>query len=94
MGDWLSLPVSGLDLDWFRQPVSAPSWLRVLADLVASPKTPTELAHLENKHLSEISRALRQLRDDGFVEFTNTGSRQRYYRATDAGYRFFRQSIK
>jgi predicted transcriptional regulator len=79
--------VDGLD-------VSAPGWLRLLYYLVRSPKTPTELASLEKKHLSEVSRTLRSMRDVGLVEYTETGSRERYYRATDEGYVLLRRSLR
>jgi predicted transcriptional regulator len=74
--------------------VSAPGWLRLLYHLVVSPKTPTELASLEKKHLSEVSRTLRSLRDSGLVEYTDTGSRERYYRATEQGYVLLRRSLR
>jgi DNA-binding IclR family transcriptional regulator len=74
--------------------VSGPGWLRLLYHLVGSPKTPTELATLEKKHLSEVSRLLRSMRDSGLVEYTETGSRERYYRATEEGYILFRRSLR
>jgi DNA-binding PadR family transcriptional regulator len=92
VGDWLGQPVSGFD--WLRQPVTGPGWLRILARLVVSPMTPTELANVEKKHLSEVSRTLRTMRDSGLVEYVNTGSRERYYRATEEGYLLFRQSLR
>jgi DNA-binding IclR family transcriptional regulator len=66
--------------------ISGPGWLRLLHHLSVSPMTPTQLATLENKHLSEVSRTLRTLRDSGLVEYNETGSRERYYRATQQGY--------
>ena len=74
--------------------ISGPGWLRLLYHLVGSPKTPTELAALERKHLSEVSRTLRSMRDSGLVEYVNTGSRERYYRATEEGYIIFRRSFR
>lgn len=74
--------------------ISGPGWLRLLYYLVGSPKTPTELAALEKKHLSEVSRTLRSMRDSGLVEYVNTGSRERYYRATEEGYIIFRRSFR
>ena len=71
-----------------------PSWLRLLYHLVGSPKTPTELATMEKKHLSQVSRTLRTLRDSGFVEYTQTGSRQRYYRVTAEGYAMLMRSLR
>lgn len=73
--------------------VSGPEWLRVLYHLVTSPKTPTQLANLERKHLSYVSRTLRTLRDSGLVEFTSEGSRERYYRATEEGYVLVRRLV-
>jgi len=74
--------------------VSAPGWLRLLYYLVRSPRTPTELATLEKKHLSEVSRTLRNMRDSGLVEYVDTGSRERYYRATEEGYVLLRRSLR
>ena len=74
--------------------VSGPSWLRLLYYLVGSPKTPTELATMEKKHLSQVSRTLRSLRDNGLVEYTQTGSRQRYYRVTEEGYAMLMRSLR
>jgi predicted transcriptional regulator len=74
--------------------VFGPGWLRLLYLLVRSPKTPTELATLENKHLSEVSRTLRNMRDSGLVEYTETGSRERYYRATEQGYVLLRRLLR
>jgi predicted transcriptional regulator len=74
--------------------VLGPSWLRLLYLLVRSPKTPTELATLENKHLSEVSRTLRNMRDSGLVVYTETGSRERYYRATEQGYILLRRMLR
>ena len=71
-----------------------PSMLRVLYDLVASPKTPTELANLEKKHLSHVSRILRTLRDNGLVEYTESGSRERYYRTTAEGFDLLRKTLR
>jgi len=74
--------------------VMGPTWLRVLYHLVRSPKTPTELATLEKKHLSSVSRTLRELRDSGLVEYTKSSSRERYYRATPEGYIILRQFLR
>ena len=63
-----------------------PDKLRLLVDLFNGPRTPTELATLEKKHLSQVSRALRDLRKRGLVEVTKSGSRERYYRPTPVGY--------
>jgi len=48
--------------------------------------TPTELASLENKHVSHVSRALREMRDYGIVEPVRGRSRERYYQITTPGY--------
>jgi len=74
--------------------VPGPSWLRLLYYLVGSPRTPTELATIEKKHLSQVSRTLRTLRDSGLVEYTQTGSRQRYYRVTEEGYAMLMRSLR
>ena len=58
---------------------------RVLVDLSRRPMTPTELASIERKHISHVSRALAELRAEGLVEPIWTTSRERYYRATDRG---------
>jgi DNA-binding IclR family transcriptional regulator len=68
--------------------------MRLLQHLAKSPKTPTELASLEDKHLSEISRMLRKLRDNGLVVYRDSGSRERYYMATVEGYRIVHQRLR
>ena len=57
----------------------------LLGHLIAGPKTPTELALIEKKHVSHISRALSELRERGLVEQMSSQSRERYYRATGQG---------
>lgn len=74
--------------------VSGPEWLRLLYLLVGSPKTPTELATLEKKHLSEVSRTLKSMRDNGLVVYSETGSREHYYRATEQGYILLRRALR
>ena len=59
---------------------------KLLWYLIVQPRTPTELATLEGKHLSNVSRMLRELRTEGLVSATPSGSRERYYRATKEGY--------
>ena len=76
------------------QGVPGPGWMRLLLELVKSPKTPTELASLQNKHLSHVSRTLRSLRDSGLVEYTETRSRQRYYRVTAEGYALLIRTLR
>jgi DNA-binding transcriptional regulator GbsR (MarR family) len=65
---------------------------KVLLHLSRGPMTPTELALIEKKHLSHVSRALAELRAEGLVEPIWTSSREKYYRATNRGltlsYRF------
>lgn len=58
----------------------------VLEDVVRTPRTPSELASIENKHVSHVSRALTELCMQGLVEPVPTNSRQKYYRATDLGF--------
>lgn len=74
--------------------ILGPTWLKVLFHLVMSPKTPTEIATLEKKHLSTVSRTLRELRDSGLVEYTKSPSRERYYRATEQGQIILRQFLR
>jgi predicted transcriptional regulator len=59
---------------------------RVLEDVLRGPKTPSELASIENRHVSHISRALSELRAQGLVEPISSERKQRYYRATDLGF--------
>ena len=63
-----------------------PVKIRLLIDLINGPRTPTELASIEKKHLSQISRVLGDLKKHGLVEVTDTGSRERYYKPTRDGY--------
>jgi DNA-binding transcriptional ArsR family regulator len=63
-----------------------PFKLKLLYYLVIRPRTPTELASLENKHLSDVSRGLSRLRAEGLVEYEWSGARERYYKATHEGY--------
>lgn len=58
----------------------------VLSLLVGAPKTPSELATLGSKHVSHVSRALTELRVRGLVEYSDEGSRERYYKATEQGF--------
>ena len=60
--------------------------LRLLHYLIDRPRTPTELSTLENKHLSQVSRTLGELRRMGLVELAESRSRQRYYKPTTDGY--------
>jgi len=58
---------------------------KLLEQLITGPKTPTELATMEGKHVSHVSRALAELRERGLVEQLSSASRERYYRATSQG---------
>ncbi len=59
---------------------------KLLSYIIFRPRTPTELASLEKKHVSHVSRALSELRTMGLVEYEDTGSRERFYKSTDRGY--------
>jgi DNA-binding transcriptional ArsR family regulator len=61
----------------------------VLGHLRGGPKTPTELANLESKHVSHVSRALKELSDWGVVEPLRRESRERYYKMTTRGYQIY-----
>ena len=63
--------------------------LRLLSHLTAGPKSPSELASIEKKHISHVSRALAEMRSRGLVEYYGSESRERYYRATSQGYAVF-----
>ncbi len=63
--------------------------LRLLGHLSKEAMTPTELASLENKHVSHVSRALSELKAQGLVAPAVTQSRERYYRATQQGMRLY-----
>lgn len=59
---------------------------KLLQRLASSPHTPTELASIESKHISHVSRALIELKDWGLVCTTESGSREHYYKITSQGY--------
>lgn len=67
---------------------------RLLEHLVSGPKTPTELASMDGKHVSHVSRALAELRDRGLVEQLSSASRERYYRATTQGMSIYTTMLK
>jgi DNA-binding transcriptional regulator GbsR (MarR family) len=67
---------------------------KVLANLSRRPMTPTELASIEKKHVSHVSRALAELCAEGLVEPISTSSRERYYRATNRGLTLSLQFMK
>ena len=58
---------------------------KLLGHLIKAPMTPTELASIENKHVSHVSRALAELRAQGLVEPVFHQSREKYYKATHVG---------
>ncbi|MDG6909931.1 MAG: winged helix-turn-helix transcriptional regulator [Nitrososphaerota archaeon] len=59
---------------------------KLLQRLAFSPHTPTELATMESKHISHVSRALVELKDWGLVAASPSGSREHYYKITTQGY--------
>ncbi len=59
---------------------------KLLERLALGPHTPTELASIESKHVSHVSRALVELSEWGLVYATASGSREHYYRITLQGY--------
>lgn len=67
--------------------------IRLLFHLILSPKTPTELASLEKKHLSTVSRTLGRLKRDGLVQASPSGSRETYYSVTREGYLVYLHSL-
>ncbi|MBI3858923.1 MAG: winged helix-turn-helix transcriptional regulator [Thaumarchaeota archaeon] len=58
---------------------------KVLARLTKAPMTPTELASVENKHVSHVSRALAELRAQGLIEPISNQTREKKYRVTYRG---------
>jgi len=66
--------------------LSVPGRFKLLWYLIVKPRTPTELATLEGKHLSNVSRMLRELRAEGLVVADSSKSREKYYRPTTEGY--------
>jgi predicted transcriptional regulator len=67
---------------------------KLLEELITGPKTPTELASKEGKHVSHVSRALAELKERGLVEQLSSASRERYYRATSQGMSIYTAMIK
>ena len=59
---------------------------RVLAILSGATRTPTEIAKLESKHVSHVSRTVRELEAQGLVEVAWSESREKHYRTTRSGY--------
>jgi DNA-binding MarR family transcriptional regulator len=68
--------------------------VKLLGDLTKAPLTPTELASLENKHISHVSRALAELRAQGLIEPIPNQSRERRYRATMQGLTIYASLLK
>ena len=60
--------------------------LRLLLHLTTGPKSPSQLAEIERKHISHVSRALAEMRGYGLVDYWESDSRERYYRVTIHGY--------
>ncbi|QQG48951.1 MAG: winged helix-turn-helix transcriptional regulator [archaeon] len=58
---------------------------KLLGHLAKEAMTPTELASIEKKHISHVSRALAELKAQGLVEPVFAQSREKYYRATHHG---------
>jgi predicted transcriptional regulator len=57
-----------------------------LLHLISGPKSPSQLANIERRHVSHVSRALSELRARGVVEPMPRASRETLYRLTTAGY--------
>ena len=66
----------------------------MLEHLVNGPKTPTELASMDGKHVSHVSRALAELKEWGLVEQMSSASRERYYKATSQGMSIYSTMLK
>ncbi len=62
--------------------------------MVSGPKTPTELASMDGKHVSHVSRALAELKERGLVEQMSSASRERYYKATSQGMSIYSTMLK
>ncbi len=67
---------------------------RLLGHLANAPMTTTELAAVESKHLSHVSRALSELCAQGLVERVPHETRERKYRATDEGLALYASFMK
>jgi DNA-binding transcriptional ArsR family regulator len=67
---------------------------RLIELLSNRPRTPTELASIERKHVSHVSRALAELRERGLVEAISTESRERYYRTTYLGLAIYYSMVR
>jgi len=60
--------------------------LGLLKNLTTGPKSPSQLATIEKRHVSHVSRALSELRARGIVEQMPRESRETFYRLTTQGY--------
>ncbi|MGD0396914.1 MAG: winged helix-turn-helix domain-containing protein [Nitrososphaerales archaeon] len=58
---------------------------RVLTVLSKASRTPTEIARLEDKHVSHVCRSIKELEAQGLVEVAWSESGERYYRTTRSG---------
>jgi len=72
--------------------LSSETRLRILSFLSTNSGTPTQLAKQISKHLSHISRALRELESMDLVSCSNQkNSKPREYRLTPEGDRILRE---
>lgn len=66
-----------------------------LKELAEGPKTPSQMAENSDKHLSHISRALRELEDKNLVECKNPqANKNRFYEITEKGEELLKKSKK
>jgi DNA-binding MarR family transcriptional regulator len=70
-----------------------PARLRLLFHIIVRPRTPTELALIERKHLSNVSRTLGELKKQGLVYASPSGSRETYYAVTREGYLVYLHTV-
>ncbi|MDA4112404.1 MAG: hypothetical protein OK439_07675 [Thaumarchaeota archaeon] len=81
--------MNGESLDFV---LSSETRFRILAFLSMSSSTPTQLAKQIEKHLSHISRALRELESKDLVACSNpNNSKPRQYRLTPEGDKLLRE---
>ncbi len=81
--------ISGDSLDFV---LSSETRFRILSFLSMSSSTPTQLAKQIEKHLSHISRALRELESKDLVACANpNNSKPRQYKLTPEGDRLLRE---
>jgi len=60
--------------------------LGLLMNLLTGPKSPSQLASIEKRHVSHVSRALAEMKARGIVESMPRASRETFYRLTAEGY--------